>query len=153
MREVIGVEKPVTPLEAVPAITRVPPRFPSNSASPVRMTGSGFPRFPVGSRRFPRSVPVLRAMQSGVVPVVPAPLKGAGPSGTALRIALPFGVSGAAGTMVPLASARQSLATDVASARPQPCSGAHELVSKRPCSHPLRAAYDVDHRGKGQSHA
>jgi len=103
MREVIGVEKPVTPLEAVPAITRVPPRFPSNSASPVRMIGSGFPRFPVGSRRFPRSVPVLRAMQSGVVPVVPAPLKGAGPSGTALRIALPFGVSGRAGTKGPLA--------------------------------------------------
>jgi len=110
MHEVIGVEKPVTPLEPVPAITRVPSRFPHNFASPVRMIGSGFPRFPVGSRRFPRSVPVLRAMQSGVVPVVPAPLKGAEPSGTALRIALPFGVSGRAGTKGPLASGDYSAA-------------------------------------------
>jgi hypothetical protein len=110
MSKVIGVEKPVTPLEPVPAITRVPSRFPPNLASPIRMIGSGFPWFPVGSRRFPRSVPVLRAMQSAAVPVVPAPLKGAGPSGTTARMALPFGVSGRAGTKVPLASGDYSAA-------------------------------------------
>jgi len=104
MSKVIGVEKPVTPLEPVPAITRVPGWFPPILASPIRMIGSGFPWFPGRSRPFPRSVPVLRAMQSAAVPVVPAPLKGAGPSGTAARMALPFGVSGPAGTMVPLAS-------------------------------------------------